>query len=127
MKSLAAAILSTLALTASAERTASVNIPRVDLNLPGAWDALKKSDPGRYARVRKELEKVSTMPCQYSGPAVIHTTPRYGGEDARCATEVYTSFPAKRRVTVWVDDTIYEALVSLRDSGGRLAPAVDDR
>jgi len=28
---------------------------------------------------------------------------------------------------VWVEDTMYDAMVTLLDSGGRLTPAVSDR
>jgi hypothetical protein len=123
MKALTAAIVSLFALTAHAERAIHVNVPRVDLTQPGAAQSLKDADPRRYERVMAALEKVSVMPCRSEGPGLIKTTPANPPEPY-CAAPVLTSFPAKRHVTIRVDNTIYDAIVTLRDSGGKLVHAV---
>jgi len=126
MRLLTAAILSTLALGAPAERVTRITVPWVDLTVPGAMESLKESNPDRFKRVIEALEKSATMPCKYSGPGLIRTFP-LDSEHAACGTQVYTSFPAKRRVSVWVDDAIYEAIVTLRDSQGRPQRVLGDR
>jgi len=110
---LLAAALATFAFHAAAERAAHLTVPWVDLTVPGAMDALKEHDPDRFVRVLKALERTATMPCRYSGPYLIETAP-LDPQTALCGTQVHTSFPAPRRVTVWVDDTIYEAIVTGR-------------
>jgi hypothetical protein len=125
MRLLTAAILTTVAFSAPAERALHLTVPWVDLTVPGAMDALKESDPERFKRVITALEKSATMPCKYSGPFLIETAP-LDPQTAVCGTQIYTSYPAKRRVTVWVDNTIYEAIVTLRDSDGQLHRAVKD-
>jgi hypothetical protein len=124
MRLLAAAILTTLAFAAPAERAVHLTVPWVDLTVPGAMDALKERDPDRFARVVKALEQSATMPCKYSGPFLIETAP-LDPRTAVCGTQIYTSYPARRRVTVWVDNTIYEAIVTLRDSDGQVHRAVN--
>jgi hypothetical protein len=123
---LSAAILSTLALGAPAERATHINVGLVDLTRPGAMESLKESDPRRFARVVEALEKHATMPCKYAGPYLIQTLPPDAGH-AACGAELLTSFPAKRRVSVWVDDTIYEAIVTMRDSQGTLRRAANGK
>ena len=64
MRLVAAAILTTVAFAAPAQQVSRMKVPSVDLTAPGAMNALRDTDPDRYARVQKELEKVATMPCQ---------------------------------------------------------------
>lgn len=126
MKVLTAAILSTLAFAAPAERAIPITVPVVDLTLPGAMDALRDSDPDRFRRVLKALEKQSSMPCKYSGPYLVQATP-LDPRVATCGVQLYTSYPAKRRVSVWVDATIYEALVTVRDLEAKVQRATPGR
>lgn len=115
MKLLTATSLFLVALAASAGNDRVITMPTVDLTQPGALEHLRSDDPGRYKRVQEMLEVAETADCAYTGPAFIPVMP--SGKGIECGMIVYTSLPAKRRVSFIVDDTFYTALVAMRYNG----------
>ena len=117
MRLLAAAILSTLAFTAAAQVPVTV-----DLNRPGALDALKASNPQRYDQVSRILQVAERTSCRYVGPQLFKAA-GLDVKEAACAMLLLTSLPAKRHMTFTIEDTQYTAIVSMQDSVGFLLPA----
>jgi hypothetical protein len=119
MKALIALFLSLFALAAQAQGSAPAT---VDLNRPGALDALRASDPERYDQVSRILQVAERTSCRYVGPALFKAA-GLDVQQAECGVLLLTSLPAKRHVTFTIDDTHYVAIVSMQDSVGFLLPA----
>ena len=78
---------------------------------------LKKSNPARYARVQSVMASASEM-CK---PNAARTWALANAPAADCSALVLrTSYPPKRQITFYVDDTRYIANVIVRD-----APALE--
>jgi hypothetical protein len=115
---LIAAVLFALAAAAQAQGTAAT----VDLNRPGALDALKASDPGRYDQVSRILQVAERTSCRYVGPEIFKAA-GLDVQQASCGMTLLTSLPAKRYIHFTLDATRYTAIVSMQDSVGFLLPA----
>jgi hypothetical protein len=92
----------------------------VDLDRPGALAALQRSNPTHYDKVRRIMEGVLQRPA-VEVPRWIRTT--FTARDVRYAPIVLTSHPAKRRLSFALDDTRYEAVVTLTNVRGDIVPA----
>src|SRR5258705_8590723 len=80
----------------------------IDLNAPGALEALQQSRPAQFEKVRKILEGLP----QQRDPAVSHWM--RVSFDARAVSYspfILISFPAQRGLSFVLDDTSYEAVV----------------
>jgi hypothetical protein len=91
----------------------------VDLNRPGALEALQQSDPDHYAKVKLILEGVARHP-DSDVPRWIRV-----GFDARnvdYAPIVLTSHPAQRRLAFSLDQTRYVAVIVLTTLRGDIVP-----
>lgn len=76
-------------------------------------EELKKSNPDRYAQVRKALASASEM-CQPNAARQWRVT---NAQPASCSEMILrTSYPPKRQVAVPIGDTLYIALVTVRDA-----------
>jgi hypothetical protein len=93
----------------------------VYLDQPGALDAIERENPAEYRRITEIIALAETMPCE-SDALLRMLKARY---DARgsCGLQIFTSYPAKRRFSFALGNTFYEAIVTMRDSGGTLVPA----
>ena len=76
-------------------------------------EALKKSDPDRYAQVRKALASASES-CQ---PNAARQWRISDSQPASCSEMILrTSYPPKRQIALPIGDTLYIALVTVRDA-----------
>jgi hypothetical protein len=106
---------------ASFVAAAEVPWPRaVDLDEPGVLEALRRSDPNHYEKIRRILDGVLQRP----GPEVprwMQTT--FDARDVSYVPIVLTSHPAKRRLSFALDATRYEVVVVLTNVRGDIVPA----
>jgi hypothetical protein len=82
----------------------------VDLNQPGAVQALARDNPDHYAKVRKILADVST---RSPGTVPQWMTAEFGARDVSFPWLLKTSDPAKRSLSFTLDRTRYEAVVQV--------------
>jgi hypothetical protein len=92
----------------------------INLNEPGAIEALQRSNPTHYEKVRRILEGVLYQP-----DAVV---PRwmqanFDAREVKYVPIVLTSHPPKRRISFSLDATRYEAVVVLTNVRGEIIPA----
>jgi hypothetical protein len=97
-------------------------IPRrsIDLDQPGALEALQRSNPTHYAKIQKILDRLPLQP-EAKVPRWIQAN--FDARDATYGLMLLTSFPPKRRVSFTLDDTRYEAIVTLANWRGEKVPA----
>ena len=124
--SLAAAVIVTVGGcgTASAtERAAAMSGPApgrpVDLNAPGALEALQRSNPAHYDKVRRIFEGILQQP-DTNVPRWIQVN--FDARDVTYAPIVLTSHPPKRRLSFALDATRYEAVIVLTNARGDIVP-----
>jgi hypothetical protein len=95
--------------------------PYVDLNRPGALDALARDNPRHYEQVVQVTRVASKVSCETElGMMPVPTT----ANRMECvAMAIMTSDPPKRRITFQIDHTRYGMVVTLDTPAGRLLPA----
>jgi hypothetical protein len=93
--------------------------PRVDLNESGALEALARSNPVHYEKIRRILDGILQQP-QASVPRWIQVN--FDGRDVTYAPIVLTSHPPKRRLSFALDATRYEAVIVLSNVRGDIVP-----
>ena len=92
----------------------------VNLNEPGALEALQESNPTHYEKVRKILEGVPQQP-DAGVPRWMQTN--FDAQDVKYLPIVLTSHPPKRRLSFSLDAMRYEAIVILTNVHGEIVPA----
>ena len=93
----------------------------VRLDTEDALDRLRTSNPRHYAIARKILAAANEI-CDARDAAPIRT--KFEAQDVGCLSSFWlTSNPPKRALSFRIDDTVYTALVEVRDLGTRLRPA----
>jgi hypothetical protein len=92
----------------------------VDLNEDGALEALQRSNPVHYDKVRKILDGVLRQR-DAQAPRWIQTN--FDGRDVSYGPIVLTSHPPKRRLSFALDATRYEAIIVLTNVSGEIVPA----
>ena len=102
-----AAALSFAATFAAAGPTREVNLDR-----PGALDALSDSNPAHYARILVILRVSQMESCEHL-PQVLKTSEGLAIGDVRCDSfTLLTSYPPKRHMTFVLDDVRYTSNVA---------------
>jgi hypothetical protein len=92
----------------------------IDLDQPGALEALQRSNPTHYETIQQIMDHLPRQP-DAEVPHWIQAT--FHARDATYGPILLTSFPPKRRVSFTLDDTRYEALVTLTNWRGENVPA----
>lgn len=92
----------------------------VDLDQPGALQALAQSNPAHYAKIRTIMDGLLQRP-DTDVARWIRTT--FNARDVAYVPIVLTSHPPKRRLSFALDDTRYEAVVTLTNVRGDIVPA----
>ena len=92
----------------------------VDLDAPGALEALQRSNPPHFAKIQKILDGVLGQR-DADVPRWIQVA--FGGSDVRYAPIVLTSFPPRRRLSFALDGTRYETVITLTSVRGTIIPA----
>ena len=103
MRILIAAIL----WSALAAQAAAVHV--VDLDKPGALDALKRDKPEHYAQVARAMDKVQAVPYEARGQHNLFLDGRKPDPTRR---QIETSHPAKTRLMVPIGDVNYRITVT---------------
>ena len=93
--------------------------PTVDLDRPGALEALERSNPAHAAKVRLILEGVARTP-DSDVPRWMRVA--FDVRDVDYAPIVLTSHPAKRRLSFLLDGTRYAAVIVLTGLRGDVVP-----
>jgi hypothetical protein len=105
-------------LGASAPATPPVRT--INLDAPGALEAVAAANPGHYRKLVEIIRVSSEIDCT-AMPARLYV--KFGATGACTAPNLLmTSFPAKRHVRLQLDDTAYETNVVIRSSPGELVP-----
>jgi hypothetical protein len=91
----------------------------IDLDRPGALQALQQSNPAHYENVRRIIEGVLQRP-DTEVPRWIQVT--FNGRDVWYAPVVMTSDPPRRRLSFALDDTRYETVITLTNVRGHVVP-----
>jgi hypothetical protein len=91
------------------------------LDSQDALDNLRSANPRHYAIARKILAAANEICDAQTGTPMRM---KFDAQDLRCASGFwYTSNPPKRALSFRIDDTVYSALVEVRNLGARLRPA----
>jgi hypothetical protein len=91
----------------------------VDLNEAGALEALARSNPAHYAKIRQILDGILQQ--QDAGvPRWIQAN--FDGRNVTYAPVVLTSHPPKRRLSFALDGTRYDAIIVLTNVRGDVVP-----
>lgn len=115
-----AAIGAALVTIASANAT-EVFPQRIDLNQPGALEQLQQTRPKHFEAITGVLRVAERLPCKAGQFETLKV--RFDVRDLACNFIVLTSYPPKRRINFRLDETSYVALVTLKDTEGKLVPA----
>lgn len=91
----------------------------IDLNAPGALEALHQSRPVHFEKVRKILKGVLRRP-DTEVPRWMQVS--FGARDVDYQPVVLTSHPPQRRLSFALDDTRYEAVVTLTNVRREVVP-----
>ena len=93
----------------------------IDLDRPGALDQVKRERPGHFEAISRVLRAAEHLPC---GQREIRTLEaRFDLRELACTTLLMTSDPPKRRVSFALGDERYVAVVTMKDTRGRVLPA----
>jgi len=93
--------------------------PTIDLDRPGALEALAQGNPEHYAKVKVILEGIAR---QRDADVPRWMRVGFDARDVGYAPIVLTSRPAKRRLSFALDDTRYVAVVVLTHLRGDVVP-----
>lgn len=105
---------------AHASLTRVVHMPLVDLDRPGALEALKRDQPDRYAKVAEAMERVQEVPREKIARQPLFFDPIRPDFTRR---QLRTSFPAQTTIAVPVDDVLYQVTVRYVEHPAKLIRA----
>jgi hypothetical protein len=91
----------------------------INLNNPGAFEALQRSNPTHYEKVRKILDGILQQP-EATVPRWIQTN--FDARNVSYLPILMTSDPPKRRLSFGLDETRYEAVVTLTNVRAEIVP-----
>jgi hypothetical protein len=91
----------------------------IDLDETGALEALARSNPAHYEKVRQILDGILQQR-DANVPRWIRTN--FAGRDVTYAPIVLTSHPPKRRLSFALDATRYETIIVLTNVRGEIVP-----
>jgi len=106
-------LLAALALSSAVAGVHAGNLAAapVDLDRPGALEALRQSDPVRHERIVRILADAETL-TPAAAPGILRA--RHDARDARLGMTIRTSFPAIGRLDFTLDEVRYTRTVRLR-------------
>ena len=92
----------------------------INLNEPGALEALQRDNPAHYQTVRQILDNILKQP-ESQVPRWLQTT--FNAKDVRYIRVLLTSYPPKRDLSFTLDDTRYKARLTLINDRVKIVPA----
>ncbi len=102
------ALLLLASFAAFGARTASVTMRLVDLDKPGALEALKRDRPQDYSRVLRAADEVQAVPIESRGQHGLFLDEEKPDPTRR---RIETSDPAKTKITVPAGNVLYSLTV----------------
>jgi hypothetical protein len=106
--------LAALAFWATSAPAAPPQVPLREMNLdgPGALEAIGQSNPAHYAKIIAILRVSQMEPCEHV-PMILKTRDDVSVENLRCESSLLLmSFPPKRHMTFVLDDVRYTSNVA---------------
>jgi hypothetical protein len=96
-------------------------LKHVRLDSKDDLERLRSSNPHHYEIARKILEAANEIcDARQAGPIPL----KFEAQDVGCISSMWlTSNPPKRALSFTIDDTVYSALVEVRNLGSKLIPA----
>ena len=91
----------------------------VNLNKPGALETLQQSNPTHYEKVRKILDGILQQP-DADVPRWIQTS--FDARNVSYTPILMTTVPPKRRLSFAMDETRYEAVLTLTKVRAEIVP-----
>ena len=101
-------------------QAAGVPSNSVDLDQPGALEALQQDKPAHYAKVIEMMDKVQAVPFTANGQHDLLLEVQKPDVTRR---RIETSYPAKTRLSVPVEDTEYKITVLYVKNPATVVPA----
>jgi hypothetical protein len=92
----------------------------VDLDAPGAFEAIQTSNPTHYDKIRRILQGVLQQPEARVAQWMLTT---FDARDVAYVPVVLTSQPPQRRLAFALDATRYEVTLVLTNVRGEVVPA----
>jgi hypothetical protein len=92
----------------------------INLNEPGALEALQRDNPAHYLTVHQILDNLLKQP-ESQVPRWLQTT--FNAKDVRYIRVLLTSYPPKRDLSFTLDDTRYKARLTLINDRVKIVPA----
>ena len=89
------------------------------LDAPGALEALQRSNPAHFDKIRRMLGGLRQRP-DAEVPRWMEVS--FGARDVSYVPVILTSHPPKRRLSFALDRTRYEMILTLTDFGGAIVP-----
>ena len=80
----------------------------VNLDAPGALEALSRDHPADYAKVVEAMERIQAVPYSPQGQHNLFADIR---QPDPTRADIQTSFPGKAHISVPVNDTVYRITV----------------
>lgn len=118
MRMLAIAACSTVVALANA----GPSLEPLDLDRPGAMEAVELRDPGLHLKITQIRHLATRMPC-FADEFKRTLTVKFEARDAGCGVLLMTSYPSKRRLQFKLGDVRYVTVVALDESDNRFMPA----
>jgi hypothetical protein len=92
----------------------------IDLNRPGAFEALQRDNPAHYQKIQQIMAGLSGRP-DADVPRWIRTS--FDARDVSYAPILLTSDPPQRRLSFALDDSRYQAVLRLTHLRPEIIPA----
>jgi hypothetical protein len=97
----------------------------IDLDRPGALDQVKRERPQQVEAISQVLRVAERLPCKEGELKTLQV--RFDVRDLACTMVLMTSYPPKRKVTFALGAERYVAVVTMKDTAGRIVPAKEVR
>jgi hypothetical protein len=110
-------ILSVIFVVACLVTVDSNSEPVINLNQPGVLKKLQQENPDHYQKIQEILDGINKQP-ESKVPHWIQT--KFNARDVLYGPVLLTSLPPKKRISFTLDNTHYEALLTLTDFGPQI-------
>jgi hypothetical protein len=96
--------------------------PEVDLDKPGALEALERDHPQHHKRILEEISKAQTIYVD-PAPTMQNTVARTDDPRRKGGSLVLPSSPAKKRLAIPIEGVVYRITAHLTKDPGKLEKA----
>lgn len=96
--------------------------PEIDLDRPGALEALQRNRPDHYNKVVEAISRAQTIHVE-PAPTTQHAGVSTEDPRTKGVSDILLSSPAKKRLVVQIDDAVYRVTAHLTKDPGKLEKA----